>query len=72
MLIAISISSCSTPNAPADMSGVPKTATNTFIDQMVAKYHGDASKLSPDERKEMDRITQGHTEIAMKGRPAVN
>jgi Spy/CpxP family protein refolding chaperone len=59
---------CQPAPAPADTSKLPPSPGQTFIMSMRSKYGGDASKLTPEERKEMDEITRGHTEIAMKPR----
>jgi hypothetical protein len=57
---------CQSAPAPADLSKLPPTPAMSFIDQMRQKYNGDAGKLTPEERKKMDEITRGHTNLAMK------
>ncbi len=57
---------CHFGTAPADFSKAPPTPAVAFIRQMRAKYHGDASRLTPEERQKMDKITRGNTQIAMK------
>jgi hypothetical protein len=41
-------------------------ANQQFLADMHRKYGHDASKLTPEERAKMDRMTRGHTEIEMR------
>lgn len=44
--------------------------TSSFVAQMARKTGGDASKLSPEERKRMDELTHGDTENTLRFHPA--
>jgi hypothetical protein len=57
---------CQPAPAPANFSNRPPNPAVSFINQMKQKYNGDASKLTSEERAQMDSITRGHTELAMK------
>lgn len=45
------------------------TKEGQFVNDMVKKCNGDPSKLSPEERKKMDTITRGMTDLVIKGGP---
>lgn len=58
------------PIAGCGSDGEPLTDTPTpyqlYIQSMRDKYHGDPTKLTPEERKTMDRYTFHHTDAAMR------
>lgn len=53
-------------SAPADFSKSPPNPGQQFVLSMVSKYKGDASKLTPEERKKLDQITHGNTDLVMR------
>lgn len=60
LLVPIVAAGCSSGGADGP------TPDATFINRMVRKTGGDASKLSPDERAQMDKITKGETEAVLR------
>ena len=40
--------------------------TNKWISDLAIRTGGDASKLTPEERKKMDELTSGETEIVLR------
>ena len=56
---------CEPKADPMPVSG-PKPPESSFVDEMVAKAQGDPSKLTPEERAKMDKITRGNTDIVIK------
>ena len=56
---------CEPKPDPMPVTG-PKPPESSFVDEMVAKAQGDPSKLTPEERAKMDKITRGNTDIVIK------
>jgi hypothetical protein len=56
---------CEPKADPVQVKG-PKPPESSFVDEMVAKAQGDPSKLTPEERAKMDKITRGNTDIVIK------
>ncbi|CAN5400681.1 hypothetical protein BH11ARM2_BH11ARM2_38680 [soil metagenome] len=64
-LFVVLLGGCAAADDPIKVT--TKTPEGSFVDQMVAKTGGDATKLTPEERTKMDQITRGHTELALSG-----
>lgn len=66
-LSALAVVGCGGPaEEPMAVTG-PKTTEASFVDQMIAKAAGDPSKLSAEERKKMDEVTRGNTDMVLRG-----
>jgi hypothetical protein len=65
---AVLVAGCdSGPDVPP-LTDAP-TPYQLYIQSMREKYHGDPTKLTPEERKTMDRYTFHHTDAAMRYQP---
>jgi len=63
LAIALSFAGCG--------SDQPASSENSdFVTQMAVKTRGDATKLSPEERKKMDELTKGKTEEVLRWHPS--
>jgi hypothetical protein len=62
----LSITSCKQKEYYMPEPAAPSARVQFIID-MKAKTGGDINKLTPEERKKMDEITHGMTEIALRG-----
>lgn len=63
--LVVAAAGCGPKVEPMKVSG-PKNESASFVDQMVAKAQGDPSRLTPEERRKMDEITRGNTEIVIR------
>ena len=61
--LLIGASGCQSESAPPIDAPTPY---QLYIQSMRDKYHGDPTKLTPEERKTMDRYTFHHTDAAMR------
>lgn len=63
--LALALVGCGSPEAPAKVEA-PKTPEAQFIDDVLTRTGGDITKVTPEERKQLDEITRGNTQVVFQ------
>lgn len=59
------VAGCGPKEEPLKVTADQITPEAKFVNEMKAKAGGDINNLTPEERKKMDEITRGNTELVL-------